>query len=202
MCYKIVTLGGHRQQVHQYLCEQLAGTDIREVLEIVNEEDWKDLYQRYLRDYVRCVHQVTHGQSAEEYLVRRLAIKGSYSYDFLLIFSLTHTQLIEAALDAIITSPDLSPPNSPHPPLLSSVAAVHTAYNHYQRELLWFGCLTSHLPGVVILLRNITHNPDRLELHLQAVHKVLDKDLVPPLDVKHLPQSLEMQLCQMLLTLS
>ena len=108
--------------------------------------------------------------------------------------------MIEAALDAIITSPDLSPPNSPHPPLLSRVAAVHTAYQHYQRELLWFGSLTSHLPGVLISLQDITHNPDKLELHLQAVQMVLENELIPPLTAKnkkHLPQWLMwMQLCQ------
>ena len=109
--------------------------------------------------------------------------------------------MIEAALDAIITSPDLSPPNSPHPPLLSCLAAVHTAYHHYQRELLWFGSLTSHLPGVLISLQDITHNPDKLELHLQAVHMVLEKDLIPPPlsteDRENLAKWLDlMQLCQ------
>ena len=172
----------------------------------MNEKVWKDLYQRYLRDYIRCVHQVTHKQGAMEYLVScKKCVYSSSStnfYDLLLIFSLslTFTQLIEAALDAIITSPDLSPPNSPHPPLLSRVAAVHTAYQHYQRELLWFGCFTSHLPGVLILLQDITHNPDRLELHLQAVRMVLDDDLIPPLTAKtkkNLPRWLVwMQLCQ------
>ena len=62
--------GGHRQQVHQYLCEQLVGTDIKEPLESINEENLQDLYQCYLRDYIRCVHQVTHRQGAVEYLVR------------------------------------------------------------------------------------------------------------------------------------
>ena len=166
----------------------------------MNEKKWEDLYQCYLRDYVRCVHRVTHKQGAVEYLVR--CKKCLELLLTILFFSLTHsyTQLIEAALDAIITSPDLSPPNSPHPPLLSRVAAVHTAYHHYQRELLWFGCLTSHLPGVLILLQGITHNPDRLELHLQAVRMVLEDDLIPPLTAKtkkNLPQWLVwMQLCQ------
>ena len=53
---------------------------------------------------------------------------------------------------------------------------------------------------MLILLQDITHNPDRLELHLQAVRMVLDDDLIPPLTAKtkkHLSQWLVwMQLCQ------
>ena len=41
-------------------------------VEIVqDEESCSDLYRRYLRDYIRCVHQVTHNESLLEYKVRR-----------------------------------------------------------------------------------------------------------------------------------
>ena len=68
----------------------------------MNEKKWEDLYQCYLRDYVRCVHRVTHKQGAVEYLVR--CKKCLELLLTILFFSLTHsyTQLIEAALDAII----------------------------------------------------------------------------------------------------
>ena len=49
-------------------------------------------------------------------------------------------------------------------------------------------------------LNDVPHNPDRIELHLQAVQVVLDDNLTPPLeasDREHLPQWLVwMQLCQ------
>ena len=65
----LVALGGQRQQVHQYLCEQLVGTDIKEPLESINEENLQDLYQCYLSDYIRCIHQVTHKQGDREHWV-------------------------------------------------------------------------------------------------------------------------------------
>ena len=104
-------------------------------------------------------------------------------------------------MDAIITSPDLSPPNSPHPPLLSRVAAVHTAYQHYQKELLWFGRLTAYFPGILLRLNDVIHNPNRFELHLEAVNKALDDNLlIPPLSAenrKNLPKWLgRIHLCQ------
>ena len=49
-------------------------------------------------------------------------------------------------------------------------------------------------------LHQVQHNPDRLELHLQAVRELLDNNLTPPLgfkDKKHLSKWLVwMQLCQ------
>ena len=35
-----------------------------------DEESCTDLYRRYLQDYIRSVHQVTHKQSSVEYKVR------------------------------------------------------------------------------------------------------------------------------------
>ena len=109
-------------------------------------------------------------------------------------------QLIGEALNTMISSPDLSLPLAKCPPLLSRIAAVHVAYHHCQRELLWFGRLTAQLPGVLMRLNDVLHNPDRMELHLQAVKVVLEDNLTPPLaasDREHLPQWLVwMQLCQ------
>lgn len=63
-----------------------------------------------------------------------------------------------------------------------------------------FGCLTALLPGVVVKLKEVTHNPNKLELHLHALGVVLDGNLTPPLDFedrKHLSKWLVwMQLCQ------
>ena len=101
-------------------------------------------------------------------------------------------------MDTIISSFDLHA--SRHAPLLCHVTAVHVAYHNCQRELLRFGCLTAQLPGVVVKLTKVTHNPDRLVLHLQALGVVLDDNLTPPLDLKdrkHLSKWLVwMQLCQ------
>lgn len=113
------------------------------------------------------------------------------------LFSL---KLIEEALDTIISSYDLSPHTSTHAPLLCHVAAVHLAYHNCQGELLSFGRLTAQLPGVVVKLKEVKHNPDKLELHLRALKVVLDDNLTPPLnlkDRKHLSKWLVwMQLCQ------
>ena len=63
----------HQQQIHQYLCKHLAGFRVGKMLDRVGKEEDKgnctDLYRRYLRDYIRCVHLVTHSQSSAEYKV-------------------------------------------------------------------------------------------------------------------------------------
>ena len=41
------------------------------VEKVQDEESCSALYRRYLRDYIRCVHQVTHNESLNEYKVRR-----------------------------------------------------------------------------------------------------------------------------------
>ena len=109
-------------------------------------------------------------------------------------------KLIEEALNIMISSYDLSPHTAHHATLLCHVTAVHVAYHNCQTELLSFGRLTALLPGVVVKLREVKHNPDRLELHLHAVREVLDDNLTPPLnlkDRKHLSKWLVwMQLCQ------
>ena len=66
-----VSTGGHRHQVHRQVCELLANTGTGEVLDRVGEEEELsgDLYRRYLHDYIRSVHQVTHKQSSVEYKV-------------------------------------------------------------------------------------------------------------------------------------
>ena len=162
-----------------------------------DEESCNDLYRRYLRDYIRCVHQVTHKQSPIEYKVRRSVLHNE-SKLMIPLFSLV--QLIEEALNTMINSPDLSLPMPKCPLLFSRIAAVHVAYYQCQRELLWFGRLTAQLPGVLMMLPDVTHNPEKMELHLHAVRVALDDNLTPPLEAsekEHLPQWLVwMQLCQ------
>ena len=64
-------LGSDYHQIHWQLCELLSGTDIREVLDSVHEEeDLKYLYRCYLRDYIMSKHQVPHNKSSLEYKVR------------------------------------------------------------------------------------------------------------------------------------
>ena len=69
----LLSAGGHCQQIHQQLCELLARTRISEMLDRVgraqDEESCTDLYRRYLQDYIRSVHQVTHKHSSVEYMV-------------------------------------------------------------------------------------------------------------------------------------
>ena len=117
-----------------------------------------------------------------------------------LAFSLSLLQLIEEALHTMIDTPDLSLHVSKHTALFSRVVAVHVAYQDCQRELFWFGRLTTHLPGILVILSDVPHNPDKLELHLHAVQVALDNELTPPLTMQNkqnLPVWLVwMQLCQ------
>ena len=120
--------------------------------------------------------------------------------NYFFTFFLSLLQLIEEALHTMIDTPDLSPHVSKHTTLFSRVVAVHVAYQDCQRELLWFGRLTTHLPGILVKLSDVPHNPNRLELHLHAVQVALDNDLTPPLSVQN-KQNLHvwlvwMQLCQ------
>ena len=95
---------------------------------------------------------------------------------------------------------ELSSHTSKHAPLLCRVTAVYVAYHKCQSELLRFGRLTALLPGVVVKLKEVLHNPYKLELHLHALSVVLDGNLSPPIDFKdrkHLSKWLVwMQKCQ------
>ena len=77
----------------------------------------------------------------------------------------------------VVISPELA---STSKSLLCRVAAVHVAYYHCQQEIMWFGQLTTHKPGILAKLGDIKHGV-RIELHLRAVHEVLE-DLKPPLE--------------------
>ena len=58
-------------------------------------------------------------------------------------------QIIETALDAIVTGPDFTAGSVS---LLSKVAAVHVVYHQYQQEIMWFGQLTTYIPGILVKL--------------------------------------------------
>ena len=88
---------------------------------------------------------------------------------------------------------------SPSPSLLSRVGAVHVAYYHYQQEIMWFGQLTSCMPGILATLSSSSSNERELCLHLNAVTEVVG-DLSPPLDKDQSRQLLKwlskLRLCQ------
>ena len=83
----------------------------------------------------------------------------------------------------IITSPELA---SSSQSLLYRIAAVHVAYYHCQQEIMWFGQLTTHKPGILARLGGDIEHGTQMQLHLRAVREVL-QDLRPPLerDNKH-----------------
>ena len=58
-------------------------------------------------------------------------------------------QIIGRALHTIVTGPDLT---STRPSLLSQLVAVHVAYQHSKKEIMGFGQITSHLPGILTQL--------------------------------------------------
>ena len=105
-----------------------------------------------------------------------------------------------AALDALVHGDDFCSRDG-NITLLLRVAAVHVVYNMNRSQVLWFGQLVTHNPGIMVHLRS-NLIPDKEEmvrysdevinddyvpllkiqtLHLQAVERTLD-DLVPPLD--------------------
>ena len=55
-------------------------------------------------------------------------------------------QIIGRALHTIVTGTSRSTS------LLSQLVAVHVAYQHSKKEIMWFGQITSHLPGVLVQL--------------------------------------------------
>ena len=81
--------------------------------------------------------------------------KGRYnSYDEGIHVNVMYSiilQIIGRALHTIVTGPDLT---SRSPSLLSQLVAVHVAYQHSKKEIMWFGQITSHLPGVLVQLGN------------------------------------------------
>ena len=77
----------------------------------------------------------------------------------------------------VIASPELA---SSSPSLLHQMVAVHVAYYHCQQEIMWFGQLTAHKPGILAKLEDIEHGI-QMQLHLRAVQEVLE-DLKPPLE--------------------
>ena len=89
--------------------------------------------------------------------------------------------------------------SSPSPSLLSHVAAVHVAYYDYQQEIMWFGQLTSYMPGILATLNTSCSKEAKFHLHLSAVAEVVE-DLPPPLDKDQNHQLLKwfgkMKLCQ------
>lgn len=50
------------------LCELLAGTATGDIL-ATEDDNWEELYKRYLQDFVRSAHQVLHDNSSMEYEV-------------------------------------------------------------------------------------------------------------------------------------
>ena len=96
-------------------------------------------------------------------------------------------------MNAIVSGPDLSPklPTHAQPNLLSCVAAVHVVFFEYQRELLLFGQLVSHMPGILVHLQDRSHSENALEIHLHAVGIAIKESLKPPLTTKdknYIPQ--------------
>ena len=60
-------------------------------------------------------------------------------------------QIIGRAIQAIIAGPDLT---TGSPSLLSRLVAVHVAYQDSKKEIMWFGQITSHIPGILTQLGN------------------------------------------------
>ena len=50
-----------------------------------------------------------------------------------------------------MTGPDLT---SRSPSFLSLLVAVHVAYQDSKKEIMWFGQITSHIPGILTQLGN------------------------------------------------
>ncbi|XP_019853235.1 PREDICTED: E3 ubiquitin-protein ligase RNF213-like [Amphimedon queenslandica] len=114
----------HRQNVHVRLCDMLHDDPVANVLMRVPQKHWSELCLLYLNDVLRSVHNAPHHKASDEY------------------------EILKNSLIALINGPDLSP----HKSLLSFLAAVHVVYNEYQKDIMWFGQLTAHSPGILLQL--------------------------------------------------
>ena len=56
--------------MHIKLCELLTGTKTGDILAAA-DDNWEELYKRYLQDFVRSAHQVLHDNFSMEYEVCR-----------------------------------------------------------------------------------------------------------------------------------
>ena len=57
-------VGSSRQQIHKQLCKLVSDTSLGEVLMSVQEdEQYEELYRRYIHDFVHTVHKCTHKQT-------------------------------------------------------------------------------------------------------------------------------------------
>uniref|UniRef100_A0A1X7TWB5 RZ-type domain-containing protein n=1 Tax=Amphimedon queenslandica TaxID=400682 RepID=A0A1X7TWB5_AMPQE len=166
--------GEHRQELHSRLIEVLSNNPLASVLQIMPEEQWNTLYQYYMLDVLKSMHHVPHHRATDEY------------------------EILRKSLNAIVTGPDFSPHNS----LLSLLLAVHVVYHEYEQEIMWFGQLTSHIPGILILLlQDEDYNCHDFDLPLLTVMLFIGPDnlalpLVPH-QRKNIPERLvKLQLCQ------
>jgi hypothetical protein len=132
------------------------------------------LYQYYLSDFIRSVHHVSHHRANDEH------------------------KIIVAAIDGIVTGPDFKRSITS---FVSLLAAVHVVYHNFQQEIMWFGQLTTHIPGILVhLLQIVKHDPYCMKLQLHAVKVAIDNELQIPIEVEnrqYIPQMfIKLQLCQ------
>jgi hypothetical protein len=154
----------------------LNNTPIALVLVKVPKSHHNELYQFYLRDFIRSVHYVSHQQANNEY------------------------EVIVRAIDTIVTGPEFARSITT---FISLLAAIHVVYHSYEQEIMWFGQLTTHIPGILIHLSNIEYDAHCIDLQLQAVKIAIKNELKLPLvvseteDHRYIPVMLiKLHLCQ------
>ena len=64
-----MSLGDHRQEIQNKLCNMLHDDPVVSVLMKVPEEHWSELCQLYLYDILRSAHSVPHHKASDEYEV-------------------------------------------------------------------------------------------------------------------------------------
>ena len=79
-------------------------------------------------------------------------------------------QYIYMALNALVHGKVLS--TERNVPLISRIAAVHVIYNMSKSQILWFGELVSHDPGILVHLRKKHSIMDENEMVFQFFFKV------------------------------
>ena len=71
ICYVLyILVGADKQDVYTRLCNLILESDISKILHTaVCTEDWDELYNVYLIDFLKSVHRVTHHRATDEYEV-------------------------------------------------------------------------------------------------------------------------------------
>jgi hypothetical protein len=158
---------GPFEDKYQQLCFTFSETLIGRLLndfEVVNEETGEYLVQNYVVDFLHMSYKGVHFHPSEKEMECKLLQK--------VVFNLSKKSALLSAHVAWNNGQALS----------QRIVAVHIVYHSIEEEIHWFGQLTLCMPGVLQHLDTVTLESTEMELHLQALQRVLE--ILKPQPVK------------------